>query len=174
MAKVEALQSKQLAHATRMEILTQHDGAEFMRESDSNRECVGVIDKLLIRVPNRGPVFNEKLCARRGWRRARQVLRKSGKERYNGSSDTSARKIRKIETRVPQAVTSPVHRNRDPISRIAKRLVLRGFLDADIASCTHRRTREYVILYGEGFCTVMEISSLSCSAGAAGSFKLRC
>jgi len=45
------LQSEVLAHATRSEILTQHDGVEFMRESYRNRECVAVIDKLLIRVP---------------------------------------------------------------------------------------------------------------------------
>lgn len=47
---MKALQSEALAHAARTEILTQHDDAEFMRESDRNCEYVVVIDKLLIRV----------------------------------------------------------------------------------------------------------------------------
>lgn len=58
--KVKTLQSEMLTHATRSEILTQHDDVEFMQESDRNHECVVVIDKLLISHLKKPAVFNEK------------------------------------------------------------------------------------------------------------------
>lgn len=149
---MEALQSKQLVRATRMEILTQHDGAEFMRGVGSqSRVRRGY--RQVAHSHTRGLSLTRNFIREtRVERHARQVSA-TGKSGNGSSHDTSLRKIRKVETHIPEVVTSlRAHRNRDPIiSRIGwrtrfARLSRRGYR----LPHTQRRQACYRILRNDG------------------------